>query len=38
MVLGLTDELTDLDELVKNAATVTFVDANGAVTKLNSDK
>ena len=35
--LGLTDELSDLDELIENAATVTFVDATGAVTNLNSD-
>lgn len=35
--LGLTDELTDLDELVKNAATVTLVDANGATTRLDSN-
>lgn len=32
--LGLTDELSDLDELMQNAATVTLVDANGAATRL----
>ena len=32
--LGLTDELSDLDKLAQNAATVTLVDANGATSTL----
>lgn len=34
--LGLTDELSDLDELAQNAADVTLVDANGVATRLDS--
>lgn len=32
--LGLTDELSDLDELAQNAADVTLVDATGASSSL----